>query len=94
MATHSLNHSSIIVNQQIDSLEAINDHLAKANALIQVALHDDFLDYPGQIIHDYLLALSDILENACDNSAESLAAFYARHEQVSPISADQSREED
>jgi len=77
MATHSLNHFAPHVNQQIDSLETINDQLAQANALAQVALHEGFPEYPQQMIHHYLFVLSDIIENAYHNSAKALAIFTA-----------------
>ncbi len=86
MAINSLNHFSSFVNQQIDSLEAINDHLAKANALIQVALCDSFLEHPAQIVHDYLLLLCEIIEYAYNGSTTTLdAAFHICREQKATI---------
>lgn len=81
MANDSLNHFSSFVNQQMGSIETINDHLCKANSLIQVALHGSFLHYPKALIHNYLLVLSDLLENAIDCSKESLAAFDGNYEE-------------
>lgn len=48
--------------------ERLDEYLAKANALIQVALHDEFLDYPDKIIHNYLWVVSEMLERACASS--------------------------
>src|SRR5580658_2867450 len=71
MANNNPNHFSSFTGQQVNCLETIEDHLAKANALIQVALHEGFLDFSREVIHDYLLAVSDILENANRESIES-----------------------
>ena len=90
MATDSLNHFSSFVNQQIDSLETINDQLAKANALIQVALHDGFSEYPAWILHNYLLLLCEIIGYAYDGSTTTLdAAFHISREQKAVIAPGQ-----
>ncbi|HVV69585.1 MAG TPA: hypothetical protein VHE99_11250 [Gammaproteobacteria bacterium] len=72
MAIDSLNHFSSFVNQQINSLETINDNLAKANALVQVALQEGFIEYPAEIIRDYLYLLGEIVEYAFDRSTTAL----------------------
>jgi len=86
MATDSLKYFSSFVNQQIDSLEIINDNLAKTNALIQVALQDGFIEYPAEIIRDYLHLLCEIVVYAFDRSKISLdAAFQVSREQKAVI---------
>ncbi len=63
-----------------------DDHLAKANALIQVALYDSFLEYPTQIVHHYLLLLCEIIEYAYNGSTTMLdAAFHISREQKAAV---------
>jgi hypothetical protein len=86
MAANSLNHFSSFVNQQINSLEAVNDNLAKANALIEVALLEGFLGYPESIIRDYLLMLCEIIGYAYNGTTTTLdAAFHFSREQKDAI---------
>lgn len=72
MADHSLNFSSF-VNQQIELQETIRSYLAKAQALIQVAIDSDsFGTFSHKIIHNYLWALSEVVDIACERNENSL----------------------
>ncbi len=61
MATHSVNEVSSLINTQIVSHEKIQEFLLKAEALANVALGRDFLDFEQSIINQYLIALCDII---------------------------------
>ena len=49
------------MGQQIVFQENIQEYLIKAEALANVALSDDFLDYKQSTIHSYLWTLSDMI---------------------------------
>jgi hypothetical protein len=54
--------------------DKVDEYLSKAIALSQVALHDDFLGYSSQITHDYLWALSEMIEKAYQHLESLLPA--------------------
>ncbi len=64
MPHHTINDPHSPVNEPIHGYDAVNEYLSKAIALSQVTLHDDFLGYSRQITHDYLWALSEMIEKA------------------------------
>ena len=66
MATHSVKQITSLINNQIDSHEKIQACLHKAEALAQVALSGNFLDFRQSTINEYLGALHDIIaESRC-----------------------------
>jgi hypothetical protein len=64
MAIYSLAEHASIINQQITVQEDLLERLSKAEALANVALGEDFLNYKPFIIHAYLWALCSIIEEA------------------------------
>lgn len=72
MAHSSINEFRLPVNEEMQLHDGINEYLSKAIALSQVALHDDFLNYSDKIVHDYLWALSEMLEKAYEHYRSSL----------------------
>jgi hypothetical protein len=78
MAQNSLTDLVALINQQANSQEILAECLSKVQALIHVALDDNFLDYENFIINDYLWALSDFIEQAKLLSEESLEALLKK----------------
>ncbi len=72
MAEHSITQLLSLINRQLDSQETLNTYLSKAEALMQVAMSDDFLSYPRAATYYYLWAVSDIIEQAQKLNEESL----------------------
>lgn len=64
MTPHSLSDYASFINTHIDHQEALAECLTKAEALIYVALRDDFLDSPETLISHYLWTLSDLIDQA------------------------------
>ncbi len=64
MAQNSLTDLMALINNQICSQETLVECLSKAQALIYVAIGNEFLDHEPCTIHDYLWALSDFIEQA------------------------------
>ncbi len=65
------NHSPFILNPNFDYREltdALNERLNKANALAQFALVGGVSDHVNQAVHNYLWALSQLIEEACEIS--------------------------
>ncbi|MFT3742077.1 MAG: hypothetical protein QM752_05320 [Gammaproteobacteria bacterium] len=93
MANDSLNHFPSFVNQQMGSIEDIHEQLSKANAMMQVALHGSFLHHSKALIHNYLLIISDLLDNACQQSRQSLLDFDENYEKTQPCMTIKMREE-
>ncbi|QLH42446.1 MAG: hypothetical protein HWD59_06830 [Coxiellaceae bacterium] len=52
------------LNQHIVFQETIAEHLSKIEALINVALDENFLDQSQPTIHDYLWTVGDIVRQA------------------------------
>ncbi len=52
---------SNFISTQINLREILSRELSKARALSFVALKSDFDECPGDILHDYFWALTDIL---------------------------------
>ena len=78
MAEYSVNYLLNLINAQVKLLENINTCLSKAEALAQVALGDNFLDYPNVSIYNFLWALSDIIEQAKSLNEKSLNTLLKR----------------
>jgi len=72
------------------SVEDLNEHLSKASALMQIALHYDFSELPAKTIHDYLWALSDNIQNAYTSSTDLLQTVFAACKTVNIVLASQS----
>ena len=72
MAEHSITQLLSLINRQLDSQETLNTYLSKAEAVMQVAMSDDFLSYPRATTYYYLWAVSDIVEQAKKLNEESL----------------------
>jgi hypothetical protein len=85
MATDSLNEFSSFVNQQMLSVEDTNEHLSKASALMEVALRYDFSEFSEKTIHNYLWALSDVIQHAYSCSARSLNDVFEANRTVNNI---------
>lgn len=72
MAEQSLTYLLSLINQQVDAQENLNEHLAKAEALAQVAITTEFLELSESIIYNHLWALSDIVSQAKNLNEQSL----------------------
>jgi hypothetical protein len=64
MFDSSLKQLTSLINQQIDCLEDLEEHLAKAQALSQVMLGENFLDHSKIVIHNYFGTVNEILEQS------------------------------
>lgn len=64
MATSRITQLLSLINQEVDSREALKEHLSKAESLAHIALNDDFLTHSKTILYFYLWVLSDIIEHA------------------------------
>lgn len=53
-----------IINQELESKESLNEYLSKAEALTHIAMGNEFLDHPAEILYSFLWVLSDIIEHA------------------------------
>ena len=78
MAEYSVSYLLNLINAQVKLLENINICLSKAEALAQMTLSDDFLDYSNVSIYNFLWALSDIIEQAKRLNEKSLNALLKR----------------
>lgn len=74
----NLNDLLELIDQQKDAGEDVSACLTKAEALINVTLGCDFSDFPEKTIHDYLWALSDIIEKARTLQQASLDSLMKR----------------
>lgn len=75
MAKNSLSDFNSVINQYIDVQEQLLEQLSKIEALINVSLDENFLDYSERTIHDYLWAVSDIARQArgcCEQGLNSI----------------------
>jgi hypothetical protein len=72
MAGYSVPQLLSIINRQVGSQETLSEYLSKAEALVYVAMNDEFFNYPELIIHNYLWTLNDILEKAKQVNEEAL----------------------
>lgn len=77
MANLSLNEFTS--KQQLEYHEMQRNYLSQAEAMIQVALSREFLEFSEHIVHDYLWALSDVIKNARKFNEHSLN-FLVRNE--------------
>jgi hypothetical protein len=69
MAKTNINQPTALINHpsslETSLQEKIRENLAKAKALITVALlSDDFFEFRDYLLHDYLWALSDLISRA------------------------------
>jgi hypothetical protein len=72
MADHSVNELLSLINKQTQIQEVLFNCLSKADAIAHVALSDGFLDYKRSIIHAYLWALCDAINEAKNITEEAL----------------------
>jgi len=73
MGTQILSQLSSLINHQVDFHETLTTYLSKANSLLQLAMKNDtFFSSPPSILHDYLWALSDFVEQARKLNEDSL----------------------
>lgn len=72
MAESNVTQFSSLINQQVESREALNEYLSKAEALTQISMGDDFLEHSPVILHYYFWILSDIIEHAKTMNENSL----------------------
>jgi len=91
MANHSLNEFAVFVNQQLEQVETISEHLSKAIALIQVASCQYFTELPEKTIRDYLWALGDQIERAQEFNTDVLAKSFMVYKKRD-VSAGKNRE--
>jgi hypothetical protein len=78
MANSGITQLLSLINQEVDSREALKEHLSKAESLAHIALNDDFLTYPRRILYFYLWVLSDIIEHAKILNEQSLDTLLAQ----------------
>ena len=76
MASYSISQNPIDLNEEIISREHLDSCLLKADALMGVALEDNFLSRPKVIIHHYLWAINDLMELARSQNCKHLQALY------------------
>lgn len=79
MAENSLTDFVSLINQQTDSQEQLTEYLAKAQALIQVALGEDFLNYEKSVINDYFSILGDLIGQARAINGQLLDTLLRNH---------------
>jgi hypothetical protein len=61
MATNSVPEVEILINKQLAFQEKVQEYLTKTEAIANVALSEDFLDFEKSVIHAYLWALCDMI---------------------------------
>ena len=66
MAPRSTNecHSSVNEEMQSHLYDTVSEYLWKAMALAQITIHDEFLNYSNETIHDCLWSLNEMVERA------------------------------
>ena len=64
MTICSLNDSGKLIKDLIKLQEKLSENLEKINALLYIALEENFLSSPLNIIYHYLFSISDIAENS------------------------------
>jgi hypothetical protein len=64
MATSRIDEITSLINKQVEFQEKIKEHLLKAEAIANVALSDDFLNYKQSVIHAYLWTLCDMVSKS------------------------------
>ena len=64
MAKHSLNELSILINQQVASMEALGVHLLEMKALLAIASEADFASHSESTRRAYFWVLDGIVEEA------------------------------
>ena len=87
MGTNSLNEFSSFVNQQMSSIENLDEHLTKACALLEVALQHDFSEFSEETIRNYLWALNDIIVGAYRCCKQCLTEVFAANKLVNTAAA-------
>lgn len=61
MATYSVDEFTCLIKKQLEFQEKSHEYLLKTEAIANVALSDDFLDFDKSMIHAYLWALCDMI---------------------------------
>ncbi len=64
MVDNSLKELSSLINQQVKIQERLFEYLVKIEAIAQLTLSEDFLNYKFSIVHAYLWVLGDMISEA------------------------------
>lgn len=72
MAIDRVNEITSLINDQIKFHEKIQEVLIKANALSELSVSEDFLEYDRSLSHSYLWVLSDLIRQASLLHEESM----------------------
>ena len=81
MAKSILSQNPLNLNDEIRSREHLDHCLLKAEALMQIALEDDFVNHSQATIHYYLWAINDLVEQARSQNCHYLDSLYKSQQQ-------------
>lgn len=59
-----LSDSTSEIKFQLASQEILFQYLSKVEAMVEILLAKDLIDYPSAKLHDYLLVISDLVDKA------------------------------
>ena len=76
MAKTILSQNLLNINDEIRSRENLDNCLVKAEALMQIALEDDFINHSQATIHHYLWTINDLVEQARSQNSGYLESLY------------------
>lgn len=82
MATSRIDEITSLINKQVEFQERIQEHLLKAEAIANVALSDDFLNYKQSVIQAYLWALSDLVSKSKNLHKKMLNDLLKNRKQI------------
>ena len=71
-----LSQNPLNLNDEIRSREHLDNCLVKAEALMQIALGDDFINHSQATIHHYLWTINDLVEQARHQNGCYLDSLY------------------
>jgi hypothetical protein len=77
MAIDMLTHLSSLLNRQIHSHETLNTYFSKIEALLEIAMGEDFLRCSESTAHDYLWTVNDLVEQAKGYNQDSLSSLLS-----------------
>jgi hypothetical protein len=75
----SLSNCYSTVKNQLALQEVLSQYLSKVDAMIEILLARDLIDFPSTKLHDYLLVMSDLVDKARstnENSIDRLIKLY------------------
>lgn len=76
MAINSVYDFSELINQQIENREQASTILSRAEALLVVAINNEFLTNSTLIVYEYLWILNDLIEQALKLNDGSLDTLF------------------